>query len=64
MLGGQINMNRATASCVKFDLYGRRVWEKVPYLTIARYQHSSCVLGSCIYVIGGMSKNETELGLS
>ena len=62
MLGGQINMNKATGSCVKFDLYCRRVWEEVPSLTIARYWHSSCVLGSCIYVIGGMSKDEIGLG--
>ena len=42
-------------SCVRFDLKGKRVWEEMPSLNQARSRHSSCTLGDCIYIIGGLS---------
>ena len=54
MLGGQISMKNIT-SCARFDLKGNRAWQEMPSLNQARSRHSSCTLGDCIYIIGGLS---------
>ena len=56
LIGGKINSREQdyTGSCFRFNLRGLRTWTEMPSLKMARAQHSSCVHGSSIYVIGGM----------
>ena len=55
MSGGLIATEHALSAVERYDSL-RDTWESLPNLNTGRREHSSCILGSTMYVLGGYDK--------